>query len=113
MFTWLDKFEFSPPTNISICLQQGKVTREINDMAGTAPEQKRPRENSDDEVSDGESLSGSNIDDIDELLSLGDKDPEQETEIILADRQCDSGVDMILTKEYGGAPLGTFAQCNC
>ena len=68
-------------------------------------------ENAQDEVSDVESVGpdSADLNEVDELLSLKnsdeDIDPENETEVIIANRQCNDNVhvDEIVACEYGGA----------
>ena len=83
-------------------MQQGTKRRCEDD-----PEHKAAQ----DEVSDVESVRPDSVDmnEVDELLSLNNSDeeldPENETEIIIANRQCiDNGnVDAIVAREYRGA----------
>ena len=79
---------------------------------------KRAREPEDDmlgkEVSDGGSSCSGDLSDVDELLSINgtDEEPENETEVIIANRQCIEGVDVLLAHEYGPEPpRKTLPQC--
>ena len=54
------------------------------------------------EVADLESLYSVNTNDVDELLSHSIDKPDKDPKIILANRQCNVGVDVILTQEFSG-----------
>ena len=73
------------------------------DVEGLRPKHTRSMTGSDDEeVSDLESLDSVNTNDVDELLSCSLDKQDKDPEIILANRQCNVGVDVILTQEFGG-----------
>ena len=59
-------------------------------------------ESDEDEVSDVESLDSVNTNDVDELLLHSIDELDKDPKIILANRQCNVGVDVILTQEFGG-----------
>ena len=84
-------------------------------VAAAMPQAQQPRkctrENEDDmlgdEVSDGVSSCSGDLNDVDELLSIHgtDEETENENEVIIANRQCNESVDMLLAHEYGPEPL--------